>query len=211
MPLTSSFSDTSVVAPSHGDSIVAGKEGDVAQIIPVVHEFVDVQRRSIETGLVQITKTVSTESVSVSDSVVHEFVETERVPIGRLLDVPAVVRHEGDVMILPVVEERVVITRQLFLVEEIRVTRKRESRPFEQQVELRREAVHVRRFDNRTQQWQAEEDIAPIQQSHADSGGDKPSLPPHALSNVEFQIETLGGDPDDNEARAPPNNSASPS
>ena len=66
------------------------------------------------------------------------------------------VRHEGDVMVVPVVQERLVTRTELVLVEEIRLTRRREVTQAEAKVVLRREHVVVERFDPDTDQWVAD-------------------------------------------------------
>lgn len=63
--------------------------------------------------------------------------EIERVAVGRLLDEPIAQRHEGDTLVLPVVEEVLVYEKKLYLREEIRITRRKkpvgEVRKIEQQ------------------------------------------------------------------------------
>lgn len=137
--------------PKH--SALAG-EPHREEVIPVVEETLNVERRVVDTGVVvQISKVVSESVVPVSQSLVSEFVGTERVKVGRVIDEAPAVRYEGDVMIVPVVEERLVVRKELFLAEELRVTRRRETRQAESEVTLRRESVSVRRLDPLTQQW----------------------------------------------------------
>lgn len=95
--------------------------------------------------------------VSTQDAVVHEFVDVQRVPLGRVLEAPVAIRHEGDVTVIPVVEERTVTRKELVLVEEIRLTRRREARPVSAELTLRRERVVIERFDLESQQWLSEE------------------------------------------------------
>ncbi|MCX6622492.1 MAG: DUF2382 domain-containing protein [Acidobacteria bacterium] len=54
-----------------------------------------------------------------------EDVQVERVPVNRIIDTPAETRQEGDVTIVPVMEEVVMIERRLLLKEEVRITRHR--------------------------------------------------------------------------------------
>ena len=74
-----------------------------------------------------------------------ESLELERVPVGRWIDAPAEVRHEGDTAVYPVVEEVLVVEKRLRLVEEVRVTRRRTTRRVQERVGLRREEVVVER------------------------------------------------------------------
>lgn len=62
--------------------------------------------------------------------------DIERVSVGRIIDGPMMQRHEGETLVLPVVEEVLVYQKKLFLREEIRITRRKrpvdEVRKFEQ-------------------------------------------------------------------------------
>lgn len=125
-------------------------------VIPVTQEELEVSRRKVETGsAVRVRKRVDEAVVDVDETVTIEHVETQRVPIGRPLAEPVGVRQEGDVTVIPVMEERLV--RQWVLVEEIRITRRREQVPARQGVVLKRDRVVVERLDPETQQWLPEE------------------------------------------------------
>ena len=59
----------------------------------------------------------------------REDVTVERVPIGRAIDTVPAVRAEGEVLIVPVIEERAVVTVwSSILKEEIWITRRSNSR-----------------------------------------------------------------------------------
>jgi uncharacterized protein (TIGR02271 family) len=115
-------------------------------IIPAISEQLEVSTRSVEAGRVHITKHVVEREEVVSVPLASEHVRVERVAIGRTVDTMPEVRHEGDTMVIPVVEEVLVVERRLLLKEEIRVTRERVVAPSPpQRVRLRSEQVHVER------------------------------------------------------------------
>lgn len=122
-------------------------------VIPVVEERLEVGRRTVETGAVRVRKRVDEVKEQVREPLASEYVDVERVPIGRVLQEPVGIRHEGDVTIVPVIEERLVTRKELVLVEEIRLTRRRELREANEEVTLRRESAVVERLDPTTQQW----------------------------------------------------------
>jgi stress response protein YsnF len=70
----------------------------------------------------------------------------ERVVIDRPIDTVPDVRTEGDVMIYPVVDEVLVVTKQLILREEIRITEVRRTEHFSEEVTLRRTEAKVERL-----------------------------------------------------------------
>jgi uncharacterized protein (TIGR02271 family) len=122
--------------------------------IPVTEEQLEVSRERVDTGrTLRLRKQVDEVPQQVKEAVATEFLEVQRVPIGRVVNESPGVRHEGEVMVVPVIQERLVTRKELVLVEEIRLTRRREVEEVEAQVTLRRERVVVDRFDPDTGQW----------------------------------------------------------
>lgn len=114
-------------------------------VIPVIDEQVQIDKRTVETGRVRISKTVQEREETVDIPLEQEVVEIERVPINQRVDTPPAVRYEGDTTVYPVLEEVVVVEKRLMLIEEVRVTKRRTTITEPQQVVLRRETVHVER------------------------------------------------------------------
>ena len=125
--------------------------------IPVTEEQLHVRREVVDTGrTLRVRKQVEEAPATVQEPVTTEMVEVQRVAVGRVVDEPPAVRHEGNVMVVPVVQERLVTRKELVLVEEIHLTRRREVTQAQADVVLRRERVTVERFDPDTGQWHAE-------------------------------------------------------
>jgi uncharacterized protein (TIGR02271 family) len=116
-------------------------------VVPVVVEELDVQRRQVETGRVRLTKVVREHEEMVDEPLLREEVTVERAAINQLVNEPVPVRYEGDTMIVPVLEEILVVEKRLVLKEEIRITRQRVERREPQRVTLRSEEVMVERVD----------------------------------------------------------------
>ena len=55
-------------------------------------------------------------------------------------------REDGDTLIIPIVEEVVVVQRRLVLKEEVRVRRKRETQPYRQCVVVRKQEAVITRL-----------------------------------------------------------------
>lgn len=118
-------------------------------VIPVAREELDVGRRRIEHEAgVRVRKTVQAREVVVDEALEKDEVHVERVKVGRPVDGPPDVRYEGDTMIIPVVEEVLVLERRLMLQEEIRVTRRHNVVHAPQRVVLRSEQVDVERIES---------------------------------------------------------------
>jgi len=124
----------------------AGQDRE-AIVLPVIREELDIGKRMVETGGVRIRKVVREREELVEQSLLHEKVHVERVPVNRVLDEPVGVRHQGDTMIIPVLEEVLVLEKRLVLKEELHVTRELVSKIEAQRITLRSEDVLVERID----------------------------------------------------------------
>ena len=117
------------------------------ETIPVIEERPVLLTKPVRTSTVRIDKIVreheaSIEAVLRSDEVV---VERRSVDPPQPVDAPPPVRHEGDVTIIPILEERLVVEKRLFVREELRVRRVERSRVSRQRVTVRSEDVRVER------------------------------------------------------------------
>jgi stress response protein YsnF len=72
-----------------------------------------------------------------------ERVNVDRIEINRFVDGPVPVRYEGDVMIVPVLEEVLVIEKRLMLKEELRVSKYAHEVHEPQEVTVRVEEARV--------------------------------------------------------------------
>lgn len=109
--------------PSNGVSSTTATNAAGETIIPIVEEVLIVEKRVTDTGRVRVHTLVDEEAVTLHATTVSSVVNVERVPIGRVVDVAPQMREEGNVMIVPVIEEQVFVERRLMLVEEVRITR----------------------------------------------------------------------------------------
>ena len=122
-----------------------GRDLHDAVTLPVVQEELDVGKRVVETGVVRVRTTTREHEELVQMPLEREDVIVERVAIGRAVDAPLDVRQEGDVTIVPVHEEVIVVHRQLMLKEELHVRRRISTVDATQPVVLRRQDVSVER------------------------------------------------------------------
>jgi uncharacterized protein (TIGR02271 family) len=118
--------------------------------IPVTHEELALGKRVVETGKgVRVAKRVSQREEIVDQPLASDEVQVERVSVGRVLDPGPVpqVRYEGETMIVPVLEEVLVVEKRMVLKEELRITSTRREIRRPQRVVLRSDQVSVERFD----------------------------------------------------------------
>jgi stress response protein YsnF len=114
-------------------------------VIPLAAEEATVVRRVVETGRVQVARITHEREQLINEMLARETVEISRIPIGRHVDAMPPVREEGDVVIIPIVEEVLVVERRLLLKEELRIRRVRSLEKHLESVTLRyQEAVVTR-------------------------------------------------------------------
>jgi uncharacterized protein (TIGR02271 family) len=113
--------------------------------LTLLAEELTVGKEAVETGRVRVSKQTHTREVAVDEALLRESAEIERIPIGRqIFEMPSV-RHEGETIIVPIVEEVIHTERRLMLKEEVRITRKKTTEQFHDRVTLRyQEAVVTR-------------------------------------------------------------------
>jgi len=121
------------------------REGDAPIILPLLAEEISVAKRQVVTGRVLASTITREEEKLVDELLASEQVEIERVPVGRPVDWAPPVREEGDTVIIPVVEEVLVVERRLLLKEEVRVRRVRKEERHQERVKIRRQEVEVTR------------------------------------------------------------------
>ncbi|CAN5651039.1 hypothetical protein BH10CHL1_BH10CHL1_26590 [soil metagenome] len=119
-------------------------------VIPVIEEEVLINKRQVETGKIRVKKVVQEKQETIDVPLLSEEVEIKRVPVNRPVDSPVAVRREGDTLILSLLEEVLVVQKQLLLKEEVHITTKRSERHQTEQVTLRREEVIVEPVDLKT-------------------------------------------------------------
>lgn len=118
--------------------------GDVLTI-PLIEERLEVGKRTVATGIVRLQKTVQEFQAAVDEPLAVRTYDIERVRLDRPVEEVPEVRLEGNTTVYPLVEERLVLTKQLILKEEVRVTRRDTERRETQVVTLRREHLVVER------------------------------------------------------------------
>ena len=113
--------------------------------IPVIEESLHVEKRKITTGGVRIRKTIQEHEEVVEEPLLKEHVAVERVAVNRVANDQAALkpRQDGDTLIIPVVEEVLVLQKQYLITEEIHVTKTSQLVTDQQTVTLRQESVSV--------------------------------------------------------------------
>lgn len=122
----------------------AVKAGAV-EVVPLVSEEIRIEKRSVVTGKVRIQTIVDEVEEIARASLEEEQVQVTRVPIDREVQDRPSVRQEGDVLIVPLLEEIMVVQKKLVLREELHIRRLVTREDVEVPLTLRRERGVVER------------------------------------------------------------------
>ena len=133
--------------PTSGSIEMSETDKSDTLVIPIVEEEARIAKRQVASGRVIVKTTVDTEERILKEMLSLETVEVERIPVNRVVDTIPQIRTDGDVTIIPVFEERLVIEKQLVLVEEVRIRRTASVENVEVPITLRKERAAVERLD----------------------------------------------------------------
>ena len=114
------------------------------QTLQLQAEELHVDVHEVDLGRVVVDKTVERVPVRHDVEIGTDNVEVRRVPGGEEFDELPEPRYEGDTLIIPVVEEVLVISRRYRVIEEVHVIRHRDTHIEQIEDELQREVVTVR-------------------------------------------------------------------
>ena len=124
------------------------------EVIKVLEERLNIVKQVVDSGGgIRLRKVVHEDAVDVTEPLALETLDVKRISINREVEGPISIRYEGDVTVLPILEERLVTRKQLVLVEEVHVTKVRQVDRSSQHLTLRREEIIVERQDPATGAW----------------------------------------------------------
>ncbi len=150
VPTTVLQSPVAPDAPTQGAPSPSGASSETLQAsggetIPLVEERLLVTKRTVTTGKVRLVKSEQTYQETLNEPLAIRTFDVDRVMLNQVVEEVPPVRQEGDTTVYPVVEERMILTKQLVLREEVHVTRRDTQKLDTQVVTLRREHLTVER------------------------------------------------------------------
>jgi uncharacterized protein (TIGR02271 family) len=124
---------------------VAHNQAD--QRLELLEEQLQIDKRVVEIGRVLVETKVETKQQVVEALLQEEEVQVERTPIGRFIDEVPQIREENGVLIIPVIEEQIVVQTKLVLKEELRVTKTVREELVRRTIPIRSEHATVTRLE----------------------------------------------------------------
>ncbi len=129
--------------PASTSPLTAGEEEPTT--VPIIEEHLNVGKRSVVTGTVRLEKHVGVYEEALDIPLAVRSFEVERIVLNKPVDTAPAIRQEGETTVYPLIEEQLVLTKQLILREELRVTRRDTEVRDTRTISLRRESIEVTR------------------------------------------------------------------
>ncbi len=121
------------------------------RVLEVVEERLAVGKVRVAGATVRVSTTTEVVEETAEVELDRYRVEITRVPIGKTVETAPLARVEGDTMIVPVLEERFVVVKQLFLTEELHIRHVVEREVVCESVRVRRQRATVERSSDRAE------------------------------------------------------------
>lgn len=93
------------------------------RIIPLLEEQLNVTKTQVVTDQLRVSTAVEERDVLIEDVVERGGLHVERIEVERLVAEAPEPRQEGDTLIVSIVEERLIVEKRLFVIEELHITR----------------------------------------------------------------------------------------
>jgi uncharacterized protein (TIGR02271 family) len=136
--------------PVQNNEINKANSAKKSDVLPVIEEQIQIDKKVIQTGSVYIYKDVHEEEVTVDVPYSHDEIEIKRVPVNQFSEgTPPPIRYEGDNMIIPVLKEVLVVEKRIMIVEEVHVQKRKIEHQETQKITLRKEGVTINREDHK--------------------------------------------------------------
>ena len=136
-------------------------------VVELAQEQLEIGKREVERGRVVVRTRVEERDEIAEIELRQDEVTVERIPRGMPVEATPIVREEDGVLIVPVVEEQLVLTKRLILKEEVRITRRSRTETVREPMRLRSEQVDIERLEGRAATL-----LNPDQRSPVDDGPD---------------------------------------
>ena len=120
----------------------------VPRTLQLAEEVATLSKRDVGTATVEVRTATDTFEEIVRDVLRAEHVEVSRVTIDREVDVAPKIRTEGDLTIVPILEEVLIVEKRLVLKEEVHIRRLVRMENVETPVTLRRQRAVVERLNS---------------------------------------------------------------
>jgi uncharacterized protein (TIGR02271 family) len=129
-----------------------GPTNDLDVSLPIVEEQARVDKRRVLTGKVRVRTVVESVDDAACAALDRQDVIVTRVPLNKEVSEAPSIRTEGDLTIVPVLEEIMVVEKRLVLKEEIHIRRLVTTEDVEVPIALKKQRALVERINPDTKE-----------------------------------------------------------
>jgi uncharacterized protein (TIGR02271 family) len=115
-------------------------------VVPLYAEEISVVTRKSATGRVRVSTRTREQEELVDQTLWNEQVIVERVPVGKIITEMPRIRKDGETIIVPIVDEVLVVQRRLILKEEVHIRRERKTERHLERVKVRKQEAVITRL-----------------------------------------------------------------
>lgn len=90
--------------------------------IPLYEEKLHIVKDEVVTDHLRVSTNIEERSVLIEDAVVRGNLQVERIAVERPVTQAPAPRQQGDTLIVSIVEERIVVEKRLYVIEELHIT-----------------------------------------------------------------------------------------
>ena len=116
-----------------------------SSVLSLAEEVLSVDKQSVLSGAVQLRTETEVIEENLRVSLDSQTVELTRIAVNKIIDAAPAIRTEGDVTIIPIIEEVAVVQKQLILKEELHIRRRTATQQAEVPVTRRKQRAVVER------------------------------------------------------------------
>src|SRR5688572_3270699 len=117
------------------------------EVVPVIAEEVVVEKKPVQTGAVRVNRRLLEHDETVEVPLRKEHLDVRRVVVDCDVDGPLPVRRDRETIIIPIVEEVLVVEKRYRLKEEIHISRTVQQELHKEQVTVRRQEAQIEQLD----------------------------------------------------------------
>ncbi len=132
--------------PTTPAQALGGERVDAERIVvPLVDEHLEVRKHWVQSGEVVVRRTVQTSQQTIPVELQYEEVQVDRVPVNRPLAEGEQTQPwwDGEVMVVPVIEEEIVVSKRLVVREEVRISKRKSVRQETVSDSIRNQQVYI--------------------------------------------------------------------
>jgi uncharacterized protein (TIGR02271 family) len=117
---------------------------------PLHEEKLRVGIKTVDTGKgIRANKSIVEHPATINETLLHDEVEIQHVPSDQIFSLGEApgTRYEGDTLIVPVLEEVLIVEKRVRLKEELHIIKKKREEHHSKIVQLKSEEISIEHFD----------------------------------------------------------------